>query len=1473
MRRGTLLPLYPTLNGQLYAIAREHGLPSIGGLAIYLCEDGDGNLGPRIGETTWQALWSSFFSSDDSSDGPSTLGLTPPVPPRSPSFVRASFEHSRAASGRQSPALRTPSSFAHRFAEGRVGSPLPGPSELGTTSRPPSRLASVLPIVGRVEWTIEKHRAAWWSSWIGEAAEASSVRSVESSNKPHRTRSLKLSKGLAAERIKTPLRNISAPIAPSSQQHVQEQRPSETESDDEHNAVSDEKTQLDSRPASGLTSPQHATETNPPAPASNPFNWGPRPSTEMQWPPLPGASSSSRATDEEQTGYAPLTDREDEGEVSIASARVPDAPRRPGHKSRRSAASSSRHISKASRDLRRLTCQSDDNLSEQDSSHRQRTLDSFPENDESMWRALRNAPQPPPLTMLNGAPTIAAREDTNHFDVNTASLTTSHINGSVKDWIQRTQQSPDLLRDRAAFVPEDITQEQMSSEEDEGMPPPQDDIKDVMDLWISRSIEQSSADSLPVRDVVHPSTTLPVQSHTQASKLLSPIALGDSGTFAGTAPQLGSLTSTAEASSLEGNGTPSLTYEAYDEDAVRGNTLKPPRSPGANSTSSHRSNSASTDVSGLEDFERALELLSPVASAHGNSPSLAQFGIVTNGKKMTSRDSLNAARTLSGSVAVPSPRWLGRNRQSAHAGPPTPKQHSYTARPASASAIGASPAFSMADQTPRARAPTGYSGFETLVVSSPAIPAVSSPLRASFGDDHLPGGSALEPTARPHEHHQAHGVEDRASSVHAVHYKDDKMLDEEEAVSDTDAEDDQPNARLVPATRRSSAVETAHPELSKELPGKMTVSSSAMTLGAETSDGEEDPSSSGNTVIIYDSPTAASSIAAFHPSRRESLAASETEDATPDAQLRSDRPADDVGSTAELVVTLQELQSAQPVPLSDDPDLTVQQQEKSHGFALRQSTDDTRFWKHAVIAPAPEDQLHQFEAPESMAVNLGGTLSPPMASDFDDQRPSITRLIRGQSFSASSAAPSSLAVTPDRGDVTPGKGEEPFSSPAPDYEHDPLPSQAILAALNGNDAAEAHQQRRISPPANYDVLPGGPRDGLRALSAQMAPLSLDAPTTMTAPPHHMTMHPAAEAGEEVTDSDIWSQDGSGRYSRYFSDDRAGDVLSASNSAMSRLEESGPDTPSFYFEHQLTDSRPNSSAITKRSSNASSAATKAVGEHHINGLGLGFTNGHRRISAASKSPLSHPSELPLSEGDNEQDAMVPEADTTAIKQHVAERSSFSDEHRDVADDLDAMLSSIDAFNHNDLSRPWSRPSSNAQPSSTRSNYAALTGSSRSHTSPLPGAEEDDDVEHSLEQMHMNTMEAVRQALTNSERFAHEQLPSRASLTSTKSMSNLTQSNGGATGRRSASPRRASTGIGRSVSGDSFKPHPTGSSSSLMSPKPGRFKTLPPSPSVFPDFARDVQQPMSPLSTSFSVSSFAPAPTAVTAPATTAEVGGN
>ncbi|GAA5915338.1 hypothetical protein JCM8208_001702 [Rhodotorula glutinis] len=78
-RRGTLVPLYPTLSSQLAAIAREYGLPSSGGLVLYLLSTTNpatqqpfpqsagfaGEGGPRISDGAWNLLWAQLMAEEE----------------------------------------------------------------------------------------------------------------------------------------------------------------------------------------------------------------------------------------------------------------------------------------------------------------------------------------------------------------------------------------------------------------------------------------------------------------------------------------------------------------------------------------------------------------------------------------------------------------------------------------------------------------------------------------------------------------------------------------------------------------------------------------------------------------------------------------------------------------------------------------------------------------------------------------------------------------------------------------------------------------------------------------------------------------------------------------------------------------------------------------------------------------------------------------------------------------------------------------------------------------------------------------------------------------------------------------------------------------------------------------------------------------------------------------------------------------
>ncbi|GAA5970541.1 hypothetical protein JCM11641_007347 [Rhodosporidiobolus odoratus] len=117
-KRGILVPLYPTLPSQLAAIAREYGLPSTGGLVLYLLSTADPNSqgplpgaaglagegGPRISEGAWDLLWSQLLAEEEEmrmlQEGESETEdddyQAPPVPP-------LPFSHGKSTAASQPP--------------------------------------------------------------------------------------------------------------------------------------------------------------------------------------------------------------------------------------------------------------------------------------------------------------------------------------------------------------------------------------------------------------------------------------------------------------------------------------------------------------------------------------------------------------------------------------------------------------------------------------------------------------------------------------------------------------------------------------------------------------------------------------------------------------------------------------------------------------------------------------------------------------------------------------------------------------------------------------------------------------------------------------------------------------------------------------------------------------------------------------------------------------------------------------------------------------------------------------------------------------------------------------------------------------------------------------------------------------------------------------------------------------------------
>jgi hypothetical protein len=205
-QRGTLVPLLPTLQGQLWAIAKEYALPSTAGMFLYLVSSAPSpspdtasgttsttpdEPGPRLSEDIWKHLWTRVTKFETESysrvitPNPTVgLGFGYGGPP-SPLFPQPS----NALRPLLSPNHVAPQSFPLPFtptgsttssnpptqatfsetSQSEVDSPdssLPSDSRAATLDLPGLTSPSVIPILAKVEFDIDKQRAAWYGPWI-----------------------------------------------------------------------------------------------------------------------------------------------------------------------------------------------------------------------------------------------------------------------------------------------------------------------------------------------------------------------------------------------------------------------------------------------------------------------------------------------------------------------------------------------------------------------------------------------------------------------------------------------------------------------------------------------------------------------------------------------------------------------------------------------------------------------------------------------------------------------------------------------------------------------------------------------------------------------------------------------------------------------------------------------------------------------------------------------------------------------------------------------------------------------------------------------------------------------------------------------------------------------------------------------------------------------------------------------------------
>ncbi|KAJ3988993.1 hypothetical protein F5890DRAFT_1488290 [Lentinula detonsa] len=217
-RRGTLVAVHPTFQAQLWAIAKEYALPSITGIVLYIvspsqsaqdqttptgAEDGD-EPGPRLSEEIWRHLWTRVWKAEREELPPMLASLGLPGPVTSPPFLAIDSgtpvsplrPFLTAAGTNSDTALNqmgsysspsTPSS-ASTLAFLRSRSPT---SEVPDNDTPPTSHSnsldstdvdsnlfranslplpglsspSLMPILAKVEFDIDRRNAAWYEPW------------------------------------------------------------------------------------------------------------------------------------------------------------------------------------------------------------------------------------------------------------------------------------------------------------------------------------------------------------------------------------------------------------------------------------------------------------------------------------------------------------------------------------------------------------------------------------------------------------------------------------------------------------------------------------------------------------------------------------------------------------------------------------------------------------------------------------------------------------------------------------------------------------------------------------------------------------------------------------------------------------------------------------------------------------------------------------------------------------------------------------------------------------------------------------------------------------------------------------------------------------------------------------------------------------------------------------------------------------
>ncbi|TFK95002.1 hypothetical protein K466DRAFT_447339, partial [Polyporus arcularius HHB13444] len=200
-RRGVLVPVYPTLQSQLNAIAKEYALPSTVGLILYLINSSPvanaqmrlgtmteelGEPGPRISEDIWRHIWVRVLRAERDEPPHSAvrmhgLGFGNAAAQSTPSLLQDVMTNPNplrpllSPMRTEAPRFATPSpstTASHSALSSRSGLDSPDSAtsvsdggNVDDISLPGLSSAALIPILAKVEFDIDKRKATWYSRW------------------------------------------------------------------------------------------------------------------------------------------------------------------------------------------------------------------------------------------------------------------------------------------------------------------------------------------------------------------------------------------------------------------------------------------------------------------------------------------------------------------------------------------------------------------------------------------------------------------------------------------------------------------------------------------------------------------------------------------------------------------------------------------------------------------------------------------------------------------------------------------------------------------------------------------------------------------------------------------------------------------------------------------------------------------------------------------------------------------------------------------------------------------------------------------------------------------------------------------------------------------------------------------------------------------------------------------------------------